>query len=360
MPNPPAIITAAFEVAPIGMQILRQLDPTDKGSFQLVAANAAACDVLKQDMKADIGRTWNETSPDLAQSDFADLFADALHNQKSVSWEVEYGDARFERNWWRGTGTPVDERTLVIVFQNITAEKERHLELQRSNRALDDFAFIASHDLRAPLRDIDNLATWIANDLDDLPEPSARHLATLRQRVSRLDRLLMDLLAYSRAGRVFAKPERFLLSDVFASMRALVPHVEGFDVIFPETDLQLDAPRPPLETILRNLIANAIKHHHRDHGRVEIAVDPTESEVVFHVRDDGPGIPPSLHDRAFGMFQTLQPRDRVEGTGMGLALVKKLIEGYDQRIWLDSDEGRGSTFSFTWPIAWSNRNGRGT
>jgi signal transduction histidine kinase len=108
--------------------------------------------------------------------------------------------------------------------------------------------------------------------------------------------------------------------------------------------------RPPLETVFRNLIENAVKHHHRPaQGRVVIAAQAAGDFVEFTVADDGPGIEPEYHERVFDVFQTLRPRDELEGSGMGLAIVKKLVESYGGTITVESTGEQGSTFRFTWP-----------
>jgi signal transduction histidine kinase len=111
-------------------------------------------------------------------------------------------------------------------------------------------------------------------------------------------------------------------------------------------------PRAPLLQVLQNLIGNAIKHHDRDAGRVVVDVLEEKDHLVFLVRDDGPGIPAQHHDLVFRMFQALRPFDEVEGTGMGLALVKRIVETHGGVIELQSAEGEGSTFRFTWPRRW--------
>ena len=109
--------------------------------------------------------------------------------------------------------------------------------------------------------------------------------------------------------------------------------------------------RVPLELVLRNLIGNAAKHHDRDHGEIHVEASDRGRYHAFEVRDDGPGIPPEFHERIFGIFQTLKPRDAVEGSGMGLALVKRAVEVKGGGISISSDPscGRGTTFRFTWP-----------
>jgi signal transduction histidine kinase len=111
-------------------------------------------------------------------------------------------------------------------------------------------------------------------------------------------------------------------------------------------------PRVPLEQVIRNLVSNAIKHHDRDDGAIEVFSRESGNFYEFAVSDDGPGIPPEFHDRVFQIFQTLKSRDEVEGSGMGLALVKKTVEAHGGNVTLESSGGRGTTFRFTWPKAY--------
>jgi signal transduction histidine kinase len=226
-------------------------------------------------------------------------------------------------------------------------------ELARSNCALDEFAYVASHDLRAPLRDIDNLAQWIAEDVgDSLPEKSMRHFRMLQGRIRRMENLLEDLLHYSRAGRVFGEPEQVDVRGLLHGVTELVGQKPGFSI---EVQLRMPSirtPKAPLEQIFRNLIGNALKHHHQDSGTVRVTAADFGDFVEFAVVDDGPGIPEHLHERAFAMFQTLKPRDEVEGTGMGLALVKRLVEAHGGTIGIQSAAGEGAAFRFTWPKTW--------
>jgi PAS domain S-box-containing protein len=227
-------------------------------------------------------------------------------------------------------------------------------ELERSNTALDEFAYVASHDLRAPLRDIDNLAQWIGEDVGDaLPEKSARHFRTLQGRIRRMENLLEDLLQYSRAGRIFGEPTEVEIRDVLHNVIELIAPPKGFTIRLEEPLPSVRTPRAPVEQIFRNLIGNAIKHHHHDRGTVWVRAADHSDFVELSVEDDGPGIPPDLHERAFAMFQTLRPRDEVEGTGMGLALVKRLVEAHGGTIHIQARRPSGAVFRFTWPKIWS-------
>jgi len=228
---------------------------------------------------------------------------------------------------------------------------ERTAELERSNRELDRFAYIASHDLKAPLRAIDNLSTWIAEDAADVLPPSAQmHLTKLRGRVKRLEILLDDLLLYSRAGRRRHTPEQVNTQMLINGVMELLNPPPGFQVHI-ESDLPtIRSERPPLEIIIRNLLENAIKHHHRvQEGVVQITARPRDNMVEFQVADNGPGIEAQYHERIFEVFQTLRPRDEVEGSGMGLAIVKKTVESAGGKIWVESSPGAGTRFYFTWP-----------
>ncbi len=233
--------------------------------------------------------------------------------------------------------------------------RERTAELEHSNRELDQFAYIASHDLKAPLRAIALLAEWITEDAGPLlPTASLAHLDKLNGRVRRLDRLLTDLLDYSRAGRVSSEPEEVDTRQLIQGAVELLNLPRGFTVVLGDSLPVLYTERVPLETVFRNLLQNACKHHdHPERGCVSVTAAEAAGEhgplVEFAVADDGPGISPEYHERIFKLFQTLQPRDQVEGSGIGLSIVKKTVESRGCAVRLVSQPGSGATFYFTWP-----------
>jgi light-regulated signal transduction histidine kinase (bacteriophytochrome) len=237
---------------------------------------------------------------------------------------------------------------------NATLEErveQRTAELERSNGELYQFAYVASHDLKAPLRAINHLANWIEEDAGKaMPVTSQEHLTKLRMRVNRMEALLDDLLAYSRVGRQQHQAEVVNIGNLIHDVTYVLAPPVGFTVKICGELPVMKVERIPLETVFRNLIGNAVKHHHRvSEGSVEIHAKAQNEFVEFAVRDDGPGIAPEYHRRIFEIFQTLLPRDQVEGSGIGLAIVKKSVESQGGTIQVESAPGEGTTFRFTWP-----------
>jgi signal transduction histidine kinase len=228
---------------------------------------------------------------------------------------------------------------------------DRTAELERSVKELDQFAYIASHDLKAPLRAINHLANWIVEDAGDLlPETSKTHLAKLQSRIRRMEMLLNDLLTYSRVGRrYYQKIETVDTGALVREVIDLLGPPPSFIITVQEDMPILATHRVPLELIFGNLIDNAIKHHHRADGRVHVSAREIGDFFEFSVTDDGPGIDEAFHERIFLIFQTLQPRDQVEGSGMGLAIVKKAVDNQGGIISITSARGQGTTVRFTWP-----------
>ena len=232
------------------------------------------------------------------------------------------------------------------------AEELTHLAdvLKRMNAELDAFAYAASHDLRAPLRGIANLAQWIEEDLSasgELKSETSEMLGLMRSRMHRMEALIEGILQYSRAGRVDTKIEHVdthrLVKEVVDLLSAPGATIEIADMPTLETTFH------PLQQVLMNLIGNALKYADRPDPVVRVTARAEGRFYEFSVADNGPGIPAEYHDRIWGIFQTLEARDKVEATGIGLSLVKKLVEANGGRAWVESTPGQGATFRFLWP-----------
>lgn len=240
------------------------------------------------------------------------------------------------------------------IIRDITERKKAEDQLRRTNEELEQFAYIASHDLKAPLRGIDNLAKWIGEDLSDvLTENTQEKMDLLRGRVARLEMLLEDILQYSRAGRIVDSPVSIDTGDLIRQIADEGAVPKGFEILIPEAMPTVLTPQTPLRQVLTNLIVNAAKHHDRKTGVINIGAADYGAYYEFSISDDGPGIPPRFHERVFRMFQTLKSRDEKESSGLGLSIVKKLVEWQGGKIWIESEDGkRGTTFRFLWAKHW--------
>jgi light-regulated signal transduction histidine kinase (bacteriophytochrome) len=237
---------------------------------------------------------------------------------------------------------------LLEVHEQTSAEQA--IRLEQSNRELDQFAYVASHDLKAPLRGIANLTQWIEEDLGDRVSGESReHMRLLKGRVNRMEALIDGILLYSRAGRSRDALERVdvgaMIDDV---IELLAPRAEASIVAHPPMPV-LMTERVPLQQVLMNLVGNALKYAGRIDSEVSVRASDEGELVHFAVADNGPGIAPQYQERIWQIFQTLAPRDQVEGTGIGLSVVRKLVDARGGRAWVESEPGQGSTFHFTWP-----------
>lgn len=239
---------------------------------------------------------------------------------------------------------------VLSLAMDITERRAIQEELARSNQDLEQFAYVASHDLKAPLRAIEILVEWLREDLSGYTGGEVQqNLGLLTQRTARLHRLLDDLLAYSRAGRkpgeIADVDSKLLVEDLFVLLSPPASMALRADGSLPV----INAHHAPLEQVLRNLINNAIKHHPTKEGSITVYAQDKGDEVLFAVEDDGAGIPAEFTEKVFQMFQTLKPRDEIEGSGMGLAIVKRIVEWQGGRIWFHGGPGgAGTVFKFTW------------
>jgi signal transduction histidine kinase/CheY-like chemotaxis protein len=243
------------------------------------------------------------------------------------------------------------DRVVEIEETNVRLSEATGL-LEERNQALDEFSHIASHDLKAPLRGISNLADWLVKDLaGQLPPENQHQLELIQSRVLQMNALINGLLQYALAGREQIDSVPVNISQLLAEVVDLLAPPAEFQIQFSADLPTIETPVLLLKQVLSNLIGNAIKYHPRRDGRVEIKMLKQGSGWQFTISDDGSGIAPENQQKIFGIFQTLVGRDDTKGTGIGLAIVKKIVESRGGKVWVESELGQGSAFSFTWPTA---------
>jgi light-regulated signal transduction histidine kinase (bacteriophytochrome) len=241
------------------------------------------------------------------------------------------------------------EAELQIKTERLVIESKR---LSASNDELQAYAYASSHDLKSPLRGIKQLASWIEEEFEDagieLPGDSKEHFLLLKSRISRMENLLCDLLEYSKVGHISGE-----LTDI--NVKTMCQGL--FDMLSTNSSVTLhvdDIPNfktleAPLNLVLRNLLDNAIKHNRSDKGNIWITVKDKDNYLEFTVKDDGPGVDPANFARMTKIFTTLQSRDEIEGSGIGLAIIQKIISKFEGHLTFESKVGEGLAVTFDWP-----------
>ncbi|MDD5434153.1 MAG: ATP-binding protein [Nitrospira sp.] len=223
-------------------------------------------------------------------------------------------------------------------------------ERERMNKELQDFAYIVSHDLKAPLRAIGTITIWLAEDYKDkFDDAGKKQLNILLQRTQRMHKMIEGILQYSRVGRIKGTPEIVDTGKVVEQVREALsaPASIRINIQRPMPAITIDPVQ--INQIIQNLISNAIKYMDKQEGLIEVGCKDAGDFHEFYVKDNGPGIEEKHSERIFQIFQTLKARDEFESTGIGLTIVKKIIEQNGGRIWMESEVGQGSTFKFTLP-----------
>lgn len=241
----------------------------------------------------------------------------------------------------------------VNVFEKLYRQrvelKEYNEKLMSTNKQLDEFVYIVSHDLKAPLRGLASLASFLEDEIGANPKQEVMDLLTMmKSRTGRMQQLIDGILHYSRMANTHAEKEKVDLKDMINSIIDLIappPHVrfevqDSLPIIYAE--------KTKLHEVFQNLISNSIKYNSKETVIIKIEFRETDEFYEFSVTDNGNGIKPEHQEKIFGIFQTLQPKDKCESTGIGLTIVKKIVENQEGRITVRSEIGTGSTFTFTW------------
>lgn len=363
-------IEAIYATAPIGLCVLDR-------EFRFVRLNQFLAEMNGLPIADQLGHSIRELLPELGDVQepiFRHIFQTGMpvfntefrgtmpaQPNKERDWLISYYPLRQADEQIQGVNITIQEITELKRAEQALQERATELTrlnavleqttslLKERNQELDQFAYVVSHDLKAPLRAIANLSEWVEEDLgDQIPEANQHQLQLMRRRVYRLEALINGLLEYSRVGRKEVPIEPVdtaqLLTDVLDS---LAPP-STFQITIEPGMPTLITKKLLLSQVFSNLIGNGIRHHPRTDGTVTISVEDEGFAYKFAISDDGSGIDPNYHQRIFTIFQTLKARDEQENTGIGLSIVKKIIETEGGSIWLESQLNQGATFYFTW------------
>lgn len=235
---------------------------------------------------------------------------------------------------------------------NLNQELEQNLKLlENYNTELDNFNHIVSHDLKSPLIAVHALVSFIEEDLKTtIDKETKNHLSLLKDVVSKMDALINGLLEYSKVAKGNKSKELFSLNELLSKVKTVVDYQNKSRVNVPEQDFEVYANKIELDHVFQNLISNAIKHNDKGLAIINISVSKQPKEYVFSVSDNGPGIDPKYHTKIFKMFSQLNANNDVESTGIGLAIVKKIIYENHGVISVESKEGIGVKINFSWRI----------
>ena len=237
----------------------------------------------------------------------------------------------------------------VVEREKVEAKQTQLLEtIEKTNEELKDFAYIISHDLKAPLRGISTLTEWITKDYaDKLDEDGKEQMELLSSRVNRMHNLIEGVLQYSRVGRVEEQNEQVNLNELIADVIDMVSPPENISITIENELPVVYCDQTRIMQVFQNLLSNAIKYMDKPDGQISVGCKDDADSWVFYVKDNGPGIEEKYFKKIFQIFQTLSARDDFESTGVGLTVTKKIVELYGGKIWVESKPGDGSTFFFS-------------
>ncbi len=228
--------------------------------------------------------------------------------------------------------------------------KQRTAELEAANNELKDFAYVVSHDLKSPLRGISQLAYWLVTDYAEAFDAEGREMVDLLiNRVQRMDNLIDGILEYSRIGRIVGVSEPIDLNSLVDNIIASLAPPEQFTITVEKPLPIVVGDKVRIQQVFQNLLDNAIKFMDKPQGCITVRSTDQGSHWQFQVADNGPGIDAKYYGKIFEIFETLQARDERESIGIGLSIVKRIVEFYGGKIWVESTVGKGSTFVFTLP-----------
>jgi len=274
----------------------------------------------------------------------------------AISKEEKYALQGYEEGAVDYLHKPLDiniVKAKVAVFEKLYRSKQELKvyaeKTQQINKQLDEFVYIVSHDLKAPLRGLSSVTSFLEDELGKDIKPEVKDLLEMvKSRTVRMQNLIDGILHYSRMANNKTEKEIIKLSELIASIIDLLSIPNHVRIEYPDQLPTMFDEKIKLHEVFQNLISNAIVHNDKEKAEVKISCVDKGAHYEFAVADNGVGIKKEHFEKIFGVFQTLQSKDRHESTGIGLTIVKKIIEQQGGKIWIESEHGKGATFKFTW------------
>ena len=277
---------------------------------------------------------------------------------KSDSYEIEVINKQGESRYWLISGGPrYDEKGEVIgsigIHLDITGQKNLQLEkekllskLEQSNESLKEYAYVVSHDLKSPLRSIQALSSWLSNDYSDVLDGTGKqYLKLIEDKIESMESLISGILAYSTANTSELNNMELDMNELVSEVEDSIYIPENVKVIAPQRLPIVIADKTKMHQLFQNIISNAVVHIEKENGRVEVLFKEEPDHWEFCIRDNGVGIPKKYHKKIFEIFQSAS--DEKNSTGIGLSIVKKIVDRYNGKVWVESEEGVGTDFYFT-------------
>lgn len=261
------------------------------------------------------------------------------------------------RHWLVSSAPRYDEVQRAIgsigIHLDITEHKKLQLEkekllskLEQSNESLKEYAYVVSHDLKSPLRSIEALASWLGNDYSDqLDDTGKGYIGMIQDKIESMENLISGILAYSTANTSELNNTEINLHEVVSEIVDSIYIPDHVKVVAPQRLPNIIADRTKLHQLFQNVISNAVAHIEKEHGKVEVLFKEETEHWEFRIRDNGVGIPEKYHKKIFEIFQSAS-NDK-KSTGIGLSIVKKIVDRYNGKVWVESEEGKGTDFYFT-------------